>query len=222
MANVSGIDVSKWQGNVDWKKVVADPLKPKFVYMRGTIGADSLDSKFETYYPQARDVGLKVGMYHLIWPEDGYQKEVESILEQCQEKQFDLPLAIDVEQKHGLSNTALSNYLMDLCKALEFAGQRIIIYTGAWFWNPNIVSNEYWKSLDVWSASYTAKPLVPKDWDTWRIWQKTSSYKIQGVTANTIDVNEFNGDEVAFEAWMNGDKKGHPYADSSVRDLLGG
>lgn len=221
MTNVIGIDVSKWQGVVDWKKVKSDVAKPQFVYMRGTIGADSLDSKFETYYPQARDVGLKIGMYHLIWPLDDFESEVDHILEHCSKKHFDLPLAIDVEQKHGLKNATLSKYVMDLCLRLEREGQRIVIYTGGWFWNPNINRHVDWKMFDLWTASYTEKPILPLDWQTHRIWQKTSSYRMQGITANTVDVNEFNGNESEFEAWIN-QKKGHPYADNSTTDNLGG
>ncbi len=224
MTNIIGIDVSKYQGSVNWDKVKADPISPQFVYMRGTIGANSLDPKFETYFKEVKRVGLKASMYHLIWPADGFKNEIASIMEQCQSKKFDLPIALDVEQKHGLSNAGLSDYLLDLCKGLQAVNQRFIIYTGAWFWNPNIVANDYWSTIDVWAASYTTKPLVPRDWKTHRIWQKTSSYVMQGIPDNTVDVDEFNGDQSAFDAWIGSGVKPiqHPIGDGTGEPLLGG
>lgn len=224
MANITGIDVSKHQGNVDWKKVVKDPLAPKFVYMRGTIGADSVDSKYQIYYPQAVDSGLKVGMYHLIWPKDNFKEEVNDILEEMTTKHWDLPLALDVEQGHGMSKAKLREYIISLCQGLIAEGIKPIIYTGPGFWNGYVGSDPFFKDIDLWNAHYTsaAKPLIPTQWSTWKIWQYTSEYRIQGVTTNTIDCNRFNGTEADFEAWLNSyKKKGHPYADNSVGDLLG-
>lgn len=230
MPNVTGIDVSRWQDSpstskddVDWFKVVGDSLKPKFVYLRGTIGADSLDVQYENFYPKAKAAGLLVGMYHLIWPGDGYKNEIRDIVAQCKAKDFDLPVALDVEQRHNMTPDELLAYLMNLCDGLMTEGIKPIIYTANWFWKPNVARSKYWKDFDLWVASYTAAPIMPPDFDRWTIWQKSSTYKIQGVTANTIDVNDFNGDEIAFSSWLNSyKKKGHPYADNSVGDLLGG
>jgi lysozyme len=228
---VFGIDVSRWQDNpntnkddIDWNKIKGDRLAPKFVYMRGTLGANTLDVQFENFYKGAKKSGLLVGMYHLIHPADGYQNEIRDILKQVNSKEFDLPVAIDVEQRHNLSPQEMLRYLQNLVMGLMTEGVKPIIYTANWFWRPNVARSDFWDDYDLWLASYTELPVMAPDFKTWTIWQKSSTYKMQGITANTVDVNEFRGDAVAFASWVNSYKKykGHPYADDSTTDNLGG
>ena len=59
----NGIDVSKYQGKIDWEKVASDP-KIQFVYIKATEGARQVDNKYHDYVDDARKEGLKIGSYH--------------------------------------------------------------------------------------------------------------------------------------------------------------
>ena len=59
-----GLDVSEFQGEIDWEKVYTDGKRA--VYIRSSLGSDYIDSRFEENYAGAKEAGLKVGFYHYV------------------------------------------------------------------------------------------------------------------------------------------------------------
>ncbi len=71
-----GIDVSGYQGNIDFEKVKNDGIE--IVYMKSSEGQDYIDSKFEQNYKRAREAGLKIGFYHYVDARSVSQAEKEA------------------------------------------------------------------------------------------------------------------------------------------------
>ena len=108
----------------------------------------------------------------------------------------DLPPILDVEgysiQKK--KDSLIENCLIWLQEVEKKTGRTPIIYSNLDFFIENLNDSTLAK-YPIWIAEYTTsnQPRVPKPWSTWLFWQKSDSYKMQGINAN-VDFDIFNGD----------------------------
>ncbi|MDR2932366.1 MAG: hypothetical protein LBV27_04595, partial [Oscillospiraceae bacterium] len=105
---IRGIDVSKYQGTINWKKVATDDVK--FAMCRATYGTD-IDPTFVTNAKGANDNGLYVGAYHYARIKDSasVKKEAAAFIKQLKKVTLTYPVVLDIENHYGLSKTKLSN-----------------------------------------------------------------------------------------------------------------
>lgn len=101
---VKGIDVSTFQGNIDFKKVKASGID--FVILRAGYGRETSqkDAKFEQNYKNAKAAGLKVGAYWYSYADsvEDAKKEAEACISVIKGKQFEYPIYFDLEEKINL------------------------------------------------------------------------------------------------------------------------
>ena len=188
-----GIDVSKWQGKVDFKAVKDAGVE--FVIMR--IGSQrdpseeiDMDVRFKEYYKAAKEVGLNVGVYvynTAISKEDGI-KTAKWVMKELNGDKLDFPIAYDWENwtnfmNYKISLHTLSEAYLAFEKELRNNGYDAMLYSSKYYLE-NVWSN--YENSKVWLAHYTSKTDYEGEY---MMWQMTSSAKINGITENTVDID---------------------------------
>ncbi len=186
---IKGIDVSKWQGEINWEKVKNDGIK--FAILRIGYGKyeNQKDEYFEKNYKEARNAGIFVGVYLYSYAKtiDDAKMEAANTLMWLNNRKLDLPVYFDIEDK---SQSKLGKKLLnDICKAfcnkIEEAGYWAGIYTSK-NWATNIIDGaNLGKRYTYWIAQYNQKCTYTGPYD---IWQYSSTGKVNGINGN-CDMN---------------------------------
>jgi len=188
-----GIDVSKWQGNVDFKAVKEAGVE--FVIMR--IGSQrdpseeiDMDVRFKEYYKAAKEVGLKIGVYiynTATSKEDGI-KTAKWVMKELNGDKLDFPIAYDWENwtdfmQYKISLHTLSESYLAFEKELKDNGYDAMLYSSKYY-----LENVWldYENSKVWLAHYTDKTDYQ---GKYMMWQMTSLAKINGITENTVDID---------------------------------
>ena len=185
-----GIDVSDWQGFIDYSQVAASGIQ--IVYIRSSEGFSYVDSQFENNYKNAKAAGLTVGFYHYLTA-----RTVEDAVNQAtffvstiSGKSPDCKLAMDFESFGNLNNEQINEIsLAFLEKVKELSGKEPIIYSNEY--NANNTFSSTVASYPLWVAQYeVSNPTVSQNWNTWVGWQYTDQGEIPGISAY-VDRNKF-------------------------------
>lgn len=186
-----GIDVSKWQGNVNFNKVKEAGIE--FVIIRIGYEYDGeyhLDPKFETYMKQAKEAGLKVGVYFYTYSvtKDQASKVADWIIEKLNGEKLDLPIAYDWEEwshfnSYGVSLHTFSNAYLEFEKIIKKHGYEAMLYSSKYY-----LENVWldFENSNVWLAHYIDETDYKGDY---MLWQMSSLGKISGITDNTVDID---------------------------------
>ena len=188
-----GIDVSKWQGKVDFNKVKNAGIEFVIIRMgswRSQNDEITMDPKFEEYYRLAKEAGLKIGVYiyNVSKDENDGIKTAKWILDNLHGKELDFPIAYDWEDwsnfmSYHISIHTLSMSYLAFEKTLKNAGYDAMLYSSKYY------LENVWMHLEnskVWLAHYTNKT----DYEgNYMMWQMTSLAKIDGITENTVDID---------------------------------
>lgn len=178
----NGIDVSKYQGNIDWQKVKASGVA--FAMLRAGYGryAAQKDERFEANYQAAAAAGVPVGAYHYSYATTPEQAKTEAkvFLEWIRGKQFAYPLAYDVEESDqaALGKTGVSDLIRAFCETVEAAGYYVCIYANKYFLD-NFVDDDCKRRYDVWVAQWAEKNTYA---GSYGMWQYTSAGAVDGIS----------------------------------------
>lgn len=191
-----GIDVSRWQGDIDWAKVKEAGVE--FVYMRLGVqekyhGDRYIDKNFIQYFKGAKEVGLPVGIYFYscaLCKEDALE-DVKYIYNILDENNFkpDLPIAFDWESWSGVTNAKTS--LKDLWESYDvFSGAfKAVGFDTCLYQSKNYLANGCWTNLDkinVWLAQYHSEPTYE---GKFFMWQCSNTGVVPGINGDCdIDV----------------------------------
>jgi MYXO-CTERM domain-containing protein len=204
-----GIDVSKWQGNVDWTRVANAGVK--FAFVRVSHGVNTIDQWFESNWEEARAAGIHVGAYQYFEPGQSATQQADILLDMMGPlSPGDLPPVIDVESHGNLSAATVAARVTEWVDRVEAAtGTKPIIYTGRFFWQ-DYVKTDALDDYPLWIAHYTnGCPNLPQQWDDWAFHQYTDKGSTQGVSG-PVDTNRFNGDLAALQAFAIGGEQAQP------------
>lgn len=164
------IDVSKWNGKIDWDKVKAAGVYG--VIIRAGYGRliSQKDSTFESYYSGAKAAGLHIGTYWYSYAKSVSEAELEAEVfkEAIKGKTFDLPVYMDIEEKSqvNLGRTICSNMVRAFCRSLEASGYFAGVYSFDSFFGSNLTDDIYDK-FTCWVASVeNRRPVSCKKFDT--------------------------------------------------------
>ncbi len=223
-ATTKGIDVSKWQGNVDWNDVAADGVE--YAFIRVSHGTNTIDQFFAQNWEGARAAGVIRGAYQYFEPGQNPITQANILLDKMGPLQpGDLPPVIDVESHGGLSAATVASKVQQWVDHVEAElGVKPIIYTGRFFWQDFVKSSAF-STYPLWIAHYTTGcPNLPSQWSDWAFHQYTDSGSTDGVSG-PVDTNKFNGDLDALLAFVghgggcgNGSCDGTEDADSCLAD----
>lgn len=191
MAYTHGIDVSRYQGEIDWKKVASAGYC--FAVIRATIGDYYTDPFFYTNWAGAKEAGLLVSAYHVVVATRYAENQIDRFFSILGSRKADLPLVLDIERDDNVSNAANTACIQDCISEIgKKDPRRPIIYTARYYWKDHVLPSADWEKYDLWVASYTETPLLPPGWSRWRFWQYSPNGRVPGIAGST-DSNWFNG-----------------------------
>lgn len=193
---VHGIDISKWQGEIDWGEVKR--AGTAFAFIKATEGGDHLDEKFQANWEGARRAGVPRGAYHFMYwcrPADEqaawFRKNVPADADA-------LPPVLDVEwNSHSRTcpkriDPALARQkIAVMLKAMQaHTGKRPIIYTDIPF-HADVLEGHHYDN-PFWLRSVAAEPQERYVNRNWKLWQFTTTGRIPGIKG-AVDRNAYAG-----------------------------
>lgn len=193
-----GIDVSHWQGAIDWDAVAAAGVE--FAFIKATEGGDYTDPRFAANWAGAGRVGVLRGAYHFFRPQTDARAQAEHFLRTVPLAPGDLPPVLDVEVTDGRSAQVIAAGVRTWLEEVERAtGRRPIVYTRASFWTAQMGGG--FGAYPLWVAHYgVSAPNVPAGWSGWTFWQHSDAGRVDGITG-AVDLNWFNGDRAEMQAF---------------------
>jgi GH25 family lysozyme M1 (1,4-beta-N-acetylmuramidase) len=181
--NIKGIDISRYQGSVDFNKVKASGVE--FVMIRCGTGYGQKackDIKFETYYNQAKAAGLAVGTYFYSYAASESQACLEAtwVLDWIKGKTFEYPIVFDMEERSvgRLGKEKVSSIATMFCSTVEAAGYYVSLYSSK-SWVESYYTPEVLKRFDLWVAQWAAKCTFT---GSYGMWQYTSDGSVPGIS----------------------------------------
>ena len=202
---VHGIDISKWQGDIDWKTVRASGVA--FAFIKATEGKDIVDPKFSEYWQEARDAGIPQAPYHFYYFCSTADEQADWFIQNVPKEAMKLPPVLDVEWnsasptcRYRPDPATVRSQLQRFMDRLEaYYGKRPIIYTSVDFHRDNLVG--YFQDYHFWLRSVAKHPDVTYANRRWAFWQYTSTGIIPGIKGPT-DINVFAGSEENWHNWV--------------------
>ena len=155
------------------------------------------DTAFDRHYAEFTARGVPVGAYHYIIGSQSMQSQSDAYNAAIAGKTLNLGGWMDVEDTRAGTRLYRQNVL-DYAALQPDMG----IYTSKNAWNV-IMGGIYLNDRKLWVAHYTTNPypLLPQGWDSWWLWQHTSTGRLAGYSGN-LDMNRFNGDDADFAEWV--------------------
>ena len=177
---IKGIDVSKWQGTIDFRKVRESGIE--FVIIRAGYGIKGKDAYFEINYREAKAAGLHVGAYWYSYA-NGYKEageEADAFLRALAGKQFDYPVYLGMEEKSQLDagKDFCSGLIRTFCSKLEAAGYFAGFYTSSSYAKA-AVTEKIRKRYTFWCAQWAGSCSFA---DSCGIWQYSSKGVVPGIS----------------------------------------
>src|SRR3954468_14312582 len=202
------IDVSHWQGHINWPALAKAGVVAAFI--KATNGAFQTDDQYSRNIQGARAAGIKVGSYHFMLSSQDPDQQAEKFLATASSAQDLLP-ALDCEWdlkgKHDrwldvpakARVAMIGRFIARVQKTLNVSP---IIYTATSWWRPMLgTATKYsgtkgaanFGDCPLWIAAYTKTPprILPAPWAKWTLWQYTGSGKLPGV-AGTVDIERLS------------------------------
>jgi lysozyme len=205
---IHGIDISRWQGEIDWNAVKA--AGTRFVYMKATEGGDHVDPTFRRNWEGARRAGIARGAYHFVfWCRPAHEQAV-WFKQQIPNDPDALPPVLDVEW-NGHSRTcpqkidrelAREKIALMLTELEQLTGKKPVIYTDITF-HREVLEGQF-NNYPYWIRSTAALPETRYNNRPWAFWQFTTTGRVPGIRGD-VDRNAFFGSESQFASWLRGE-----------------
>lgn len=171
-----GIDVSHYQGAIDWASVAGSDVT--FCFIKATQGSSYVDPYFHQNWAASAAAGLLRGAYHFGVPSEDPVAQASRFHEVVGPLDARaLPPVLDLETMDGQTPADVLQWtLAFLANADALFQRQTILYTDAGFWQPlqNLPGCQVLAARPLWLAAYTAQPRVPPPWAAWTFWQYSS------------------------------------------------
>lgn len=206
LPGLPGIDVSHWNGTIDWDQVAASGKR--FAFAKATDGSDYVDPTYATNKAGATANGVVFGAYHFARPDDARRdavREADHFVENADLGPGDLVPVLDIERTGGLTQAQVTKWILKwLDRVTERLGVRPMVYTSPYGW-----AQRTGDTTAVAAAGYTVlwvahwevpSPTLPaEDWsgNGWTFWQHTDCGTVAGIDG-CVDLDRFAG--AAFDA----------------------
>jgi lysozyme len=203
---IQGIDVSYWQGDIDWEKVSEAGIH--FAFIKATEGGDHFDPKFLDNWYAAKRAGVARGAYHFMyWCRPAHEQALWFMLNVPTDSDA-LPPVLDLEwNSHSKTcpdriprDKAIAKIKILLEAMQAHTGKRPIIYTDPKF-HREVLEGEF-REYHFWLRSVAARPETVYRSRNWAFWQFTTTGRVPGV-AGPVDRNSFNGARADWDRVLN-------------------
>ena len=188
--NYNGIDISKFQGSINWQKVAQDK-KIQFVYIKATEGATHYDKKYEANLQKARKAGLKVGSYHFFTYRKSAKEQFNNFKKHVRKNEQDLIPMVDVEKtgNNGATREKLQKTLNEFMQLVKKEyGKYPLLYSQYHFYN-RLLAPEFNKYY-IFIARYSNQEPILHGGGKYNIWQYKKKKKIEGISGY-VDLARF-------------------------------
>jgi lysozyme len=189
---VAGIDVSQYQGKIDWDEIkfINKKYPIGFVFIRASVGNDCNDSSFKCNWKEAKKHKIIRGAYHYYRPNENSVEQAERFIQLVKLEKGDLPPVLDieklpVEQSIDSLKIGLKRFLKKIDEHYKI---KPIIYTSQKYYEDFL--EEEFEDYTFWIANYNF--IDEKINDDFLFWQFTEKGKVNGIKYN-VDLNIYNG-----------------------------
>ena len=206
---IKGIDISHWQGQIDFKKVKESGIDFVIIKAGGSDAGFYKDKMFETNYREAKAANLSIGAYYFVGKKfygitsgAADAKRFAKILEG---KEFDYPVFLDVETTDARYKELATDAAISFCETLEHLGYFVGIYASDISGYKEKLNHDRIMDYTHWVARYGNNPDVCRERD---IWQYSSKGSVDGISGS-VDLDEAYTDfsKLIKEKGFNGYKK---------------
>ncbi|NLL79561.1 MAG: hypothetical protein GX234_07200 [Clostridiales bacterium] len=191
----TGIDVSKWNGDIDWERVKNAGVEFAIIrcgYRGSSSGVLVEDPYFVKNIEKARANGISVGVYFFTQAVNEVEavEEASMVVSLCREYELDYPVFIDTEgaggngRADGLGVRERTAVCKAFCETIESAGLKSGVYASRNWWYNNLTASEL-SDYVTWLAEYRSEPLYT---GKYQIWQYTSNGSVDGIEGR-VDLN---------------------------------
>lgn len=201
---IRGVDVSTYQGNIDWEVLSAQGIS--FAFIKATEGSSLVDPHFYFNYSEAKKQGISIGAYHFFSYDSPAETQAENFINAVTPFEGMLPPVIDLElygnyEKDPPARDYVDKQLGIMLKAIEdHYGLKPIIYATEKSYQ--LFLSEAYDNYDIWIRDVYFSPKLSDERD-WTFWQYTNRGKLKGYSGREkyIDQNVFCGSKEEFDAF---------------------
>ena len=193
--SVHGIDVSAYQGRIDWPTVARNRVR--FAFIKASEGGTLRDSRFARNWREARAAGVLRGAYHYFQPNRDGQTQADLFARTVPLAPGDLPPVLDVEAANFHDVAVLRREVARWLRLIEaHYGVRPILYSNHSFYQRHLAG--HFDDYPLWLAHYEVEsPTLPRS--KWIIWQHSDEAYVPGIRG-VVDFNVFQGNFEALQA----------------------
>ena len=207
----SGVDVSHYDGTIDWAAVHGAGIA--YAFMKATESNDFVDPEFAANWKNAGANGVIRGAYHFFRASVDATAQADYFVQNAGVPATgDLPLTIDLETLDGVAAaTVAQDALVFLARVQEKSGRTPIVYTSASFLS-SIGSPTGFGAYTLWVANWQVScPKLPSPpWSDWTFWQDSATGTVAGISTTAgVDTDQFNGSLADLQSFAGG-KSGPP------------
>lgn len=215
--SVKGIDVSHWQGNIDWTKVKNAGIEFAIIKAGGSDEGRYTDSKFEANYNAAKAAGVHIGSYYYVGGNcttaDEGKKDAEAFLNILKGKQFDYPCYIDFEHPGTTTRSGNTQATIAFCGTMENAGYYTGIYASRSSGFVSRLDDSLLTTYDHWVAEWGNKCNYKGEYG---MWQYSSSGNVSGISGRVdMDIAYKDYPNIIINGGFNGYKKSNSQAQTT-------
>lgn len=182
---VKGIDVSRWQGTIDWAKVKAAGIGFAIIKAGGSDAGFYTDSKWEANYKGAKAAGIPIGAYYFVGKDcvtaAAGKADAERFLQILKGKQLEYPVYMDNEAQPASAKTGITEAAIAFCEMMEDMGYFVGIYGSAVSGFKERMDDSKLTPYARWVAQYASKCSYKGDYG---IWQYSSKGSVDGISGN--------------------------------------
>ncbi|MCH2224808.1 MAG: hypothetical protein MK066_08575 [Crocinitomicaceae bacterium] len=181
-----GIDVSHYQGNIDWSELIETmDSSISFAYIKATEGTRYIDPLYKQNYNRCRSMKLPIGIYHFFSPMQNALKQADHFLNNYAVESNDLPPVLDAETEGRNNAELIKKMKVWLTQVEKKTKKRPIIYTSFHFYSTKFKGK--FDEYQFWIANYGNHANRMKD-DQIVIWQYSDEGRLPGINGN-VDLN---------------------------------
>ena len=187
----NGIDVSEWQGKINWRKVAESGIE--YAYIRACVGSRFVDSQCHRNHIEAKRNRIKTGFYHYITARsvDQARRQARFFARTIEPYRYDMRPVMDFETFGSLSREEVNRIAIAYLRELERStGRPVAIYSDS-----NNAMHRFTDSrllrYPLWVAAYGVDQPETGHWERFAGWQYADNGRIEGINDDSVDLDYF-------------------------------
>lgn len=187
----NAIDVSEWQGRIDWRRVAHSGIR--YAYIRACVGSSYTDSQFRRNYREAHRHGIRTGFYHYVTARSVEQarRQARFFARTIASCRYNMRPVLDFESFGRLNKDEVNQIALAYLRELErLTSHRPAIYSDS---NNavNTFTNRRLTRYPLWVAAYGVRHPETGNWGSFSMWQYADDGRIPGIRDDSVDLDHY-------------------------------